>query len=77
MARFINVPNFPRQMGRVKTKPVKRVTHELIQNYFEQFTDKFEENKNVVARYTEIPSKKLRNIVTGYVTRLVKSREKV
>jgi len=62
-------------MGRIKTKAVKRVTNDLIETHFEEFTDKFEDNKAVVEKYTDIASNKLRNIITGYVTRRVRSRE--
>ncbi len=64
-------------MGRIKTKPVKRSTEELVENHLDEFSDNFEANKPIVEKYTDIPSKKLRNIITGYVTRLVKSRERV
>jgi small subunit ribosomal protein S17e len=62
-------------MGRIKTKAAKRITEELVENHFEEFTEDFDKNKAVVEKYTDIPSKKLRNIITGYVTRRVKSRE--
>ena len=62
-------------MGRIKTKAVKRITEELVENHFDEFTEDFDKNKAVVEQYTDIPSKKLRNIITGYVTRRVKSRE--
>jgi small subunit ribosomal protein S17e len=64
-------------MGRIKTKSMKRITIELVDNHFEEFSDKFEDNKAIVEKYTDIPSKKLRNIITGYVTRLVRSREPI
>ena len=62
-------------MGRIKTKAVKRVTRELVKNHFDEFTEDFDENKIIVEKYADIPSKKLRNIISGYVTRQVKSRE--
>ena len=64
-------------MGRIKTKPIKRVTEELVKNYFDEFSETFEENKSIVEKHADIPSKKLRNIITGYVTRLVKSKERI
>jgi small subunit ribosomal protein S17e len=62
-------------MGRIKTKAAKRITEELLDNYFDEFEEDFNSNKPIVEKYTDIPSKKLRNIITGYVTRRVKSRE--
>ena len=64
-------------MGRIKTKPIKRVTEELVANFFDEFSDNFNDNKVVVSKHTDIPSNKLRNIIAGYVTRLVKSRERI
>lgn len=42
----------------------------------DKFTDNYEKNKDVVNSLILTPSKKLRNAIAGYVTRLVKkSRE--
>jgi len=46
---------------------------------FEQHKDElkpdFEENKEIVAKFADIPSKKIRNIIAGYATRLVKQKQ--
>ena len=62
-------------MGRIKTVLVKRVTHELMELHGDKFTDDFEKNKEIVDKLIEAPSKKLRNVIAGYVTKLVKKRE--
>lgn len=59
-------------MGRIKTKLTKRKTRELLDSYGEKFTADFDENKKIIAQLAEIPSKKLRNIIAGYATRLKK-----
>ena len=41
----------------------------------EEFKETFEENKKIIERFAEIKSKKLRNIIAGYITRLVKMKE--
>lgn len=64
-------------MGRIKTKAMKRITEELVDNYYDEFSETFEENKPIVEKHADIPSKKLRNIITGYVTRLVRSKERL
>ena len=64
-------------MGRIKTSQIKRVSNDLVDNHFDEFTEEFQKNKEVVEKYADIPSKKLRNIITGYVTRLVKSRDTI
>lgn len=62
-------------MGRIKTMLIKRVSNKLVNLHGDQFSENFDENKEIVQRYAEIPSKKLRNVIAGYVTRLTKARE--
>jgi len=59
-------------MGRIKTLQIKRVTHELMNLHGDKFTDTYEKNKEIVNKLISTPSKKLRNAIAGYVTRLVK-----
>lgn len=47
-----------------------------MEQYGDKFTDKFEANKQQVHHFVESPSKKLKNIIAGYATRLVKQRAK-
>lgn len=60
-------------MGRIKTQLVKRVTHKLMDEQGENFTTEFDKNKGLVNEYTDVQSKKIRNIIAGYITRLKKS----
>lgn len=69
---FINRPHSQEVMGRIKTVLIKRQTKELLRKYGDKFTSDFGQNKVLVTQYMKIPSKKLRNIVAGYVTRLKK-----
>ncbi len=62
-------------MGRIKTKLVKRITYELISEHPEEFTAEFRENGKIAEKYVDFPSKKLRNTVAGYVTRIVKKQK--
>ena len=62
-------------MGRIKTQKVKRVTEKLMEEHGDEFKKTFAENKELVAEFADIPSRKLRNIIAGYITRLVKIRE--
>jgi len=57
-------------VGRIKTALIKRITNQLVKEHRDEFTKKFEENKKLVEQFAEIPSKKMRNIIAGYVTRL-------
>ncbi|MBT7903786.1 30S ribosomal protein S17e [Candidatus Woesearchaeota archaeon] len=62
-------------MGRIKTKLAKRKTNELMKKHGEQFTEDFDKNKVVVDRYTDVSSKKLRNVIAGYATRLTRNQD--
>lgn len=62
-------------MGRIKTKPVKRVTQELVDKHNEDFSTDFTKNKEAVTKYADIKSKKIRNTIAGYVTKLMKTRD--
>jgi len=62
-------------MGRIKTKLIKRKTLGLLEKYREYFSEDFEHNKVQVARLTDVKSKKLKNAIAGFVTRLKKREE--
>ena len=62
-------------MGRIKTKLTKRTTIEIMSEHADKFTDDFEKNKARVDELLDIPSKKIRNIVAGYATRLAKNKD--
>lgn len=61
-------------MGRIKTKMVKSVTHDLFDHYADKFSEDFDTNKTVVENHLEGASKTLRNTIAGYATRLKKRR---
>ncbi len=62
-------------MGRIKTKLIKRLTVSLLKEYPEAFTKEFDENKKIAEGYLINHSKRLRNVVAGYVTRLKKTEK--
>jgi small subunit ribosomal protein S17e len=62
-------------MGRIKTKLVKRKTFDIMEAHGDKFTTDYEQNKERVEQYADIPSRKMRNLIAGYVTRLVKSKK--
>ena len=59
-------------MGRIKTKQIKAVTTEAYEAYKERFTTSFNDNKQVLNEIQNGKSKKLRNVIAGYATRLKK-----
>ncbi len=59
-------------MGRIKTSMIKRIGKSLLEKYPDKFLTDFEKNKAIVTEVADIPSKKLRNVITGYVTKNAK-----
>ena len=60
-------------MGKVRTEMVKRTTLELINKYSKSFNTDFDHNKKFLTELNIGVSKKMRNKVAGYATRVVKS----
>ena len=57
-------------LGKVRTDTVKRASRELIRRFPERFTGEFESDKQAVNDLVITESKRLRNRIAGYVTRL-------
>ena len=64
-------------MGRIKTQLIKRVSAELFSKHKTDLKDNFSDNKQIVSQVTDIKSKKMRNTIAGYLTRLVKNQEEL
>jgi small subunit ribosomal protein S17e len=57
-------------LGKVRIDTVKRVSRELIRRFPDRFTGQFESDKQAVNELVITQSKRLRNRIAGYVTRL-------
>ena len=62
-------------MGRIKSTLTKRTSKQLVENSPESFEKTFEENKKALGR--TVPSKKMRNKIAGYVTRIKKNTKNI
>lgn len=60
-------------MGRIKNALVKRTARSLLKED-SNFTGKFEDNKNFLG--STMPSKRLRNQIAGYITRMNTDKQK-
>jgi len=60
-------------LGKVRTELVKRVAIELIDKYPKSFNTEFDHNKKFLTELNVGITKKMRNKVAGYATRVVKS----
>ena len=59
-------------MGRIKTIMVKRVTKQLVADHKEDFSEDYKKNKEALKKYIITKSPKIRNVIAGYTTRLIK-----
>jgi len=61
-------------MGRIKSTLIKRTAEQLLERTSDAFSHSFEENKKILGNL--MPSKRIRNRVAGYITRIKKSYSK-
>ncbi len=62
-------------IGNIRQINIKNIANTLIEKYPDQFKPKnFEINKKKVAELTNVKSKKMRNRIAGYITRLLSPR---
>ena len=59
-----------------KQKFIKNIGKTLLERYPEKFTENFEKNKMEVSNLTNIKTRKIRNIVAGYIVRKIKGKKR-
>ena len=59
-------------MGRVRTKQIKRLGRKFIVMHKDKLAEDFIENKKKVQELSDVNSKKLRNMIAGYITKNMK-----
>ena len=62
-------------MGRIKTGLVKRTSKKFLAETPDSFTKDFNENKKILGK--TLPSKRLRNMISGYITRAKKNTKTI
>lgn len=62
-------------MGRIKTKRIKNLGDDIYSRYSDKISKDFEQNKNFLSRFVDFKSKKIRNVIAGYLTRKVKNEK--
>ena len=58
-------------MGRIKTMFIKQITKMVFEKHKDKFTTDFKKNREILEQLIEIRSKKIKNQVAGYITRLM------
>jgi small subunit ribosomal protein S17e len=64
-------------LGKVRTETVKRVSIELVKKYPYSFNKEFQENKEFLDKIGLEVTKKFRNKIAGYITRLISSESEL
>jgi len=64
------------EMGRVRQLYIKNTAKMLLERYRDKFTLDFDHNKRVVKELLNVESKRVRNRIAGYITRLIKIEER-
>lgn len=62
-------------MGRIRTTFVKALGVKVYNKHKDKFTNDFQKNKKSLEEVAEFNSKKLKNVVAGYITKLFKTEE--
>ena len=59
-------------MGRIKTQQIKSKGNDLYAMNSSAYSTDFDQNKQAVGKYATVRSKKLRNVLAGFLTRKAK-----
>jgi len=59
-------------MGKVRTKTIKRAARQIVERYYPKLTRDYYINKRVILDIGAIPTRRLRNKISGYTTHLMK-----
>jgi small subunit ribosomal protein S17e len=62
-------------MGRIKTSFVKHVAKDLVEKYPDKFSTDYEKNKTALKEVMIFESKRMRNIVAGYLSVLKRQQK--
>lgn len=64
-------------MGKIRSKKILRIANDLLERHKDKFSTDFQHNKEVLKELDppQIPSKKIRNIIAGYLVRELKKAE--
>ncbi len=75
MEKYIFKMPFAPIMGSIRPSNIKRVARTLVDTYPDKFNGDFENNKMLVSKLTDVQTKRLRNMLAGYVTRYWKIKK--
>lgn len=62
-------------MGRILHGKFRRIAEEILKKYEEFFTVDYHRNRKILEEIADIPSKRLRNMIAGFITRKIKKMQ--
>jgi small subunit ribosomal protein S17e len=69
------IRNVAISMGKVRTEMVKRISLELVEKYPRIFSHEFGQNKQFLKEIELDVSKKMRNKIAGYISRIMRIKQ--
>ena len=63
-------------MGQVKNLAIKNMARNLIEQFPDKFTTNYDKNKETMDKLVTVESKKIRNMIAGYVVHLVRTKDR-
>jgi small subunit ribosomal protein S17e len=63
-------------MGQIKNLAIKNMARDLIEKYPDKFTTDYEKNKGEMDKLVTVESKKIRNMIAGYIVHLVRIKDR-
>ncbi len=64
-------------MGRIRSGFVKRTGNKIISEHKAKLAKDFEKNKKIISEVCDVSTKKLRNLIAGYVTKKIKTAQEI
>ena len=64
-------------MGRIKTQQIKSKGNDVYAAYGKEYTTDFGQNKQLIVKHATVRSKKLRNVLAGYMTRKTRKARQI
>jgi small subunit ribosomal protein S17e len=61
-------------MGRIKSTAIKNLARDILEEHGDKFSTDFEKNKKLIEGIRSIESKKIKNVVAGYITKEIKRK---
>jgi small subunit ribosomal protein S17e len=63
-------------MGRIKSIAIKNLARDMLEEHGDRFSSDFEKNKKIINEIKSIDSKKVRNVLAGYITKEMEKLQK-